>query len=173
MFLIPILHCIAHPLSRKDSGNDASNSPAVAVRSRSVHKNTRPAFKRLRGQLLLVLLALHGTASRADEIGDTEAAWLPPNAAVSTATADFFGAAVHTTLLDIQRGGTDLAPSMPGSVILSSGAVSDNRAVDVITGSNSIRDGAFANASGLPIVIQNTGANVLIQNATIVNVQLH
>ena len=83
-----------------------------------------------------------------------------------------FGNALDADHLEGQRGGAETAPALPVSSIFSSGAVTDNRAVDVITGSNSIRDGAFANASGLPIVIQNTGANVLIQNATIVNVQL-
>lgn len=83
-----------------------------------------------------------------------------------------FGAALDTEHLEDQRGGAEVAPALPASSIFTNGAVTDNRAVDVITGSNSIRDGAFANASGLPIVIQNTGANVLIQNATIVNVQL-
>jgi hypothetical protein len=52
------------------------------------------------------------------------------------------------------------------------GVVSDNRAVNVTTGNNYLTDGAFANASGLPMVVQNTGNNVLIQNATIVNVQV-
>jgi hypothetical protein len=52
-----------------------------------------------------------------------------------------------------------------------SGAVSDNAAVDVRTGSNFVGQGAFNNASGLPTVIQNSGANVLIQNATIINIQ--
>jgi hypothetical protein len=41
----------------------------------------------------------------------------------------------------------------------------------VLTGNNTITEGSFSNASGLPMVIQNTGANVLIQNATIVNIQ--
>lgn len=66
-----------------------------------------------------------------------------------------------------QRGGTEIASEM-----VLKGVVSDNRAVNVSTGSNSIADGALANASGLPMIIQNTGNNVLIQNATIVNVQL-
>lgn len=51
------------------------------------------------------------------------------------------------------------------------GSVANNTANRVITGSNAISDGAFANASGLPTVIQNSGANVLIQNATILNVR--
>lgn len=52
------------------------------------------------------------------------------------------------------------------------GTVSRNSAVNVATGSNRIDSGSFANASGLPMVIQNSGANVLIQNATVINLQL-
>jgi hypothetical protein len=52
-----------------------------------------------------------------------------------------------------------------------SGTVTDNSAVNVVTGNNVINGGSFANSSGLPTVIQNSGSNVLIQNATIVNVQ--
>jgi hypothetical protein len=52
-----------------------------------------------------------------------------------------------------------------------SGSVANNSAVNVMTGNNSIADGSFSNASGFPIVIQNSGANVLIQNATIINLQ--
>ena len=52
------------------------------------------------------------------------------------------------------------------------GVVSDNQATNVSTGMNVISDGAFAGSSGLSTVIQNSGNNVLIQNATIVNVQL-
>ena len=89
----------------------------------------------------------------------------------SLVTANF-GNALDAEDLEGQRGGAQTAAALPMTSIFTNGAVTDNRAVDVITGSNSIRDGAFANASGLPIVIQNTGANVLIQNATIVNVQL-
>jgi hypothetical protein len=52
------------------------------------------------------------------------------------------------------------------------GVVSDNQATNVVTGMNVISDGAFAGSAGLSTVIQNSGNNVLIQNATIVNVQL-
>ena len=52
------------------------------------------------------------------------------------------------------------------------GVVSDNQASNLTTGMNVISDGAFAGASGLSTVIQNSGNNVLIQNSTIVNVQL-
>ncbi len=52
-----------------------------------------------------------------------------------------------------------------------SGTVADNVASNLRTGNNSIAEGSFSNASGLPMVIQNSGSNVLIQNATIINVQ--
>ena len=52
------------------------------------------------------------------------------------------------------------------------GVVSDNRAVNVTTGSNVITEGAFSGAAGVPMVVQNSGNNVLIQNATILNIQL-
>ena len=53
-----------------------------------------------------------------------------------------------------------------------SGTVTGNRATHVATGANIIQSGSFAHASGVPIVIQNTGANVLIQNATVIHLQL-
>lgn len=52
------------------------------------------------------------------------------------------------------------------------GVVADNQASNLTTGMNVISDGAFNGAAGLSTVIQNSGNNVLIQNATIVNVQL-
>jgi hypothetical protein len=52
------------------------------------------------------------------------------------------------------------------------GTVADNSATNVATGTNTISDGAFSGSAGLSTVIQNSGNNVLIQNATIVNVQM-
>ncbi len=53
-----------------------------------------------------------------------------------------------------------------------SGVVSNNSATHITTGANIIQSNSFANASGIPVVIQNSGANVLIQNATVINLQL-
>jgi hypothetical protein len=50
------------------------------------------------------------------------------------------------------------------------GSVEGNTANRIVSGSNAISDGAFGNASGINTVIQNTGTNVLIQNAMIVTV---
>ncbi len=87
-------------------------------------------------------------------------------------TAHRFGAmvALPTDELSRQRGGQDLSQVL-GTARLS-GVVSDNSATNLGTGANTIADGAFANAMGLPVVIQNSGNNVLIQSSTIVNVQL-
>jgi hypothetical protein len=74
--------------------------------------------------------------------------------------------AVDAGSLAAQRGGTDAV-----STSAQDGAVSGNGATNTVSGGNIIASGAFANASGLPMVIQNSGNNVLIQNSTIVNVQ--
>ena len=76
---------------------------------------------------------------------------------------------VAIATLEEYRGGTQ---AVPNDMQLS-GTTSGNSATNVLTGTNSISAGAFANMSGLPVVIQNSGANVLIQNATILNLQLN
>lgn len=52
------------------------------------------------------------------------------------------------------------------------GTVGGNSATHVATGNNVIQSGSFANSAGLPVVIQNSGANVLIQNATVIHLEL-
>ncbi|NND53816.1 MAG: hypothetical protein HKN56_02470 [Gammaproteobacteria bacterium] len=52
------------------------------------------------------------------------------------------------------------------------GTVSDNVAINTNSGANMISGDSFSGASGLINTIQNTGNNVLIQSATIVNVSI-
>ncbi|WP_229262844.1 hypothetical protein [Duganella radicis] len=52
------------------------------------------------------------------------------------------------------------------------GAVTGNTTSNVVSGANTISSGAFSSASGLPVAIQNSGSNVLIQNATIINIHM-
>ncbi|WP_332879348.1 hypothetical protein [Massilia sp. S19_KUP03_FR1] len=78
-----------------------------------------------------------------------------------------FGVAARSDKLDAQRGGTDTVNNQ----MQLDGGVHDNVANHVVTGANSIDSGSFANMAGIPTVIQNSGANVLIQNATIINLQ--
>jgi hypothetical protein len=77
-----------------------------------------------------------------------------------------FGPSVPTATLAKLSGGTAVTEQMTLN-----GTVSQNTDDHVVTGSNAISSGSFTGAAGLPMVIQNTGSNVLIQNATIVNVQ--
>lgn len=51
------------------------------------------------------------------------------------------------------------------------GQLYNNEAISNVTGSNFVSDGSFANMSGFSTVIQNSGNNVLIQNATVLNLQ--
>lgn len=85
-----------------------------------------------------------------------------------TVAAASLGAPVATATLDAQRGGDD---DITHNVIEITGDVSGNAASNVATGANCINEGSFASSSGITTVVQNTGANVLVQTATIVNVQ--
>ena len=78
------------------------------------------------------------------------------------------GVALDPDQLALYRGGS----ATVNNDLKLSGIVANNSATDVVTGSNNIGGGSFSNATGLPMVIQNSGANVLIQNATIINVQM-
>ena len=90
----------------------------------------------------------------------------PPN---SVAQSAGFGKPVATAFLAGHRGGTDTVHNNMNI----DGTTSGNAAINVATGTNIIGTGAFANMSGLPVVIQNSGANVLIQNAVILNLQMN
>lgn len=83
-------------------------------------------------------------------------------------TGSGFAEPVALERLEQARGGAD---TVSNDARLS-GVVTGNAAINVVTGSNVIDGASLSNASGIPIVIQNSGANVLIQNATIVNLQL-
>ena len=94
---------------------------------------------------------------------------LPPLATALAQAGDLGpGAGIGEQALEQARGGTDTVSSEARL----NGYVAGNSATHVNTGANIIDGGAFANASGIPIVIQNSGANVLIQNATIINLQM-
>lgn len=75
--------------------------------------------------------------------------------------------------LGTARGGAEPEPvNLTLNTNNSTGSVSGNVATNLTTGSNNISDSAFSNSAGVPVVIQNTGNNVLIQNSTILNLQL-
>lgn len=72
------------------------------------------------------------------------------------------------SMLETERGGTSV--SATNNV---DGVLTGNTAIDTTSGTNAVSEGAFAGMTGIPMVIQNTGNNVIIQNATTLNVQLN
>jgi hypothetical protein len=80
---------------------------------------------------------------------------------------DGIGTAVDVARLGQLRGGES---TVENDVVID-GTVDGNSADHVVSGSNTISDGAFSNATGINTVIQNTGSNVLIQNGMVVNIQ--
>ncbi|GAA0888582.1 hypothetical protein GCM10009121_14630 [Rhodanobacter soli] len=101
----------------------------------------------------------------------TQAAAQSPATTVATPSAkpaslDGWGRGVDSTALAMSSGGNEVSET-----ITLNGTVTNNTVDHVVTGSNVIGNGAFNGAAGVPMVIQNTGNGVLIQNATILNVQ--
>ena len=141
-----------------------------------------PAFGRL--ALVMASILVVGTATAADLV--------PQDPAIATSSATMYfpsevpnipamdaddgslpatmieglGQAIGAEVLDGYRGGDDV----DNNVIID-GHVSGNTADRIVSGSNTIQDGSFANANGINTVIQNSGSNVLIQNGMVVNVQ--
>lgn len=79
-----------------------------------------------------------------------------------------WGSPAQQEKLSGSRGGT----AMVSNDATLGASVTRNTATNVTTGSNIIEGGSFASMSGIPMVIQNSGANVLIQNATVINLQM-
>lgn len=80
---------------------------------------------------------------------------------------DGLGKRVDAATLQKLSGGSDVIQKM-----MLTGTVSNNQSDHLVTGDNALNGSSFNGAAGLNSVIQNTGNGVLIQNATIVNVQV-
>ena len=91
----------------------------------------------------------------------------PAPAPVPAAGSDFSAPVPDSALADF-RGGTTTISNLNDL----SGSVYNNTALDSVTGSNYVTDGALTGNAGFSTVIQNSGNNVLIQNATILNLQV-
>lgn len=87
----------------------------------------------------------------------------------ASATDRLFERVVSNELLSRQRGGADARVLNYMDI---DAALHNNSARANVSGNNSVSTGAFTNASGLATVIQNSGNNVIIQNATILNLEL-
>lgn len=82
------------------------------------------------------------------------------------AAAPDLGAGVDNATLDGLSGGSLVVQNTTLT-----GTVSNDTADHVISGANVITGGAFSGEAGIPMVIQNSGSNVLIQNATVISVE--
>ena len=79
-----------------------------------------------------------------------------------------FGKPLTAEQLDQHRAGQELQLNLMDV----KARLDNNQAINTLTGSNYITGEAFSKASGLPVAVQNSGNNVLIQNAFIVNMTL-
>ena len=119
---------------------------------------------------VLTLLLINQSAAADEPVAVKAAAPVVSEAAKATVPVarTFLGAkALDASVLQRKRAGTDVFNDAQLR-----GVVANNSAVNVSTGANVISDGAFAGQSGIPLVVQNSGNNVLIQNATIINLQV-
>ena len=93
-----------------------------------------------------------------------------------TKAAQIFNQTMPNATLALKRGGDVRVQNNNQTQILNTntvnGTVNDVTVLNNITGNNSINGGAFTGAQGFPMVIQNSGNGVLIQNATILNVTI-
>lgn len=143
--------------------------PGMAI---AAEKMPFPSPRQDLGMISLAVPKATATADQSHASSDTTNATLAAPADVTAPRqakaeeVNGIGAAIATDKLESYRGGSEVS-----NTALSDGLVQDTTAINIATGKNSISDGAFAYSSGLPIVIQNSGANVLIQNSTIINVQ--
>ena len=80
--------------------------------------------------------------------------------------AEDIGQAVDGTTLSNASGGTLVAQNTTLT-----GTLSNDSAKNIASGDNLITGNSFAGEAGIPVVIQNSGSNVLIQNATVLNVE--
>jgi hypothetical protein len=119
------------------------------------------------GVFTATLLTAHAAAQAPQVPMATDSARAP--ASFAPAPSAFVATAVDTATLDTYRGGS----TQVRNDMTLTGTTADNTAQHVNTGNNAISAGAFANMNGMPVVIQNSGANVLIQNAVIVHVQMN
>ncbi|HVI56099.1 MAG TPA: hypothetical protein VM621_13735 [Luteibacter sp.] len=82
-----------------------------------------------------------------------------------------FGAATPSEQLQDMSGGTNTTNNINNQTV--NGTMTNTDAKDNFSGSNIVSGSAFGSSAGLPTVIQNSGNNVLIQNATIVNIRMN
>ncbi|MEJ2685599.1 MAG: hypothetical protein P8124_00065 [Gammaproteobacteria bacterium] len=91
-----------------------------------------------------------------------------PPPATGASVAGQLGAALPDTALATHRGGHAAQLNIANL----HAKLTQNKALDNVTGDNYVGQSAFSNANGFATVVQNSGNNVIIQNSTIVNLKM-
>ena len=88
---------------------------------------------------------------------------------------------------DTQPGAAELGTPLPQEILLerragqaslelnvqeTTATLNGNQALNNVTGDNYMGGGAFAGANGFPVAVQNSGNNVIVQNAFIINLDV-
>jgi hypothetical protein len=129
-----------------------------------------PRLSRCAGALVLAFCVTESVWAAGPAVAATAEGRPAVESQGSVPPAKMFGAtAVDSSSLAENRGAAD---TVILNDIRASGNVEHNVAEHLTTGSNIIAEGSFSGASGFSTVLQNSGNNVLIQNSTIVNVQV-
>ncbi len=93
-----------------------------------------------------------------------------------THATQIFNQTMPVETLAVERGGAVIVQNNSETHITNTntvnGSVNDVTVLNNITGNNSVDGGAFSGAQGFPMVIQNSGNGVLIQNATILTLTI-
>lgn len=80
-----------------------------------------------------------------------------------------FGSPVEAQVLEERRAGESRQVL---NLQETNATLQDNAAIHTVSGANSMTGDAFRGASGFPVAVQNSGNNVIIQNAFIVNLDM-
>lgn len=127
---------------------------------------------RIVGTFLLLAMPMPFALAAPPDNGPRQESTKASPAPAAASTSAFARAPAAASTLEQLRGGSEAVA--PTNNIASDthlrGTTDNNVAINVVTGNNTIQS-SFSNAAGIPVVIQNSGANVLIQNATVVNLQ--
>lgn len=111
----------------------------------------------------------YAIAATAGLLSFSSLAWAAPAASDHPSTiGKRLGSPVSAHALSTYRGGHVFQLSEANL----SAQMSDNQASNNVTGSNLVSSQAFLGSSGIPTVIQNSGNNVIIQNATVLNLRM-
>jgi hypothetical protein len=102
----------------------------------------------------------------AEQLGEVPSAQ-PPR--IVEALLPPLGRTLDEDRLDVQRGGQDDAYA---NINEARARVAETSVTNASTGNNIVSEGSITNNAGLPIVVQNSGNGVVIQNTTILNLQL-